>query len=218
LCKGEEEFLPLENDPVGEFLKSTKQGGNLAEDRVNEAAPEAGVSPKNTGAPIEASSESEASAEGIEMATQPAESRLGSPVQTDSKAEAQSGGSQMGGPIQSDAKSESPVAALATGEKKGTGDAEAEASAILSEARLEARFPAPVGQKRESSGTLLASGSQEEEKIQSALEVFKGEELALDATIALSSKEMGDMNVYSLLEESKQIAQIAKKGKKPCPK
>ncbi len=202
LSKGEEELIPLENDPVGEFLQSKKQGGNPAEDGVNEAAPAAGVPTKAVGQAIEASNEDVAGAAEIE-------------------AEAQAGGSQMGGPVQSDAKSESPVAALATGEKEGTGDAEAEASAILSEARLEARLPVSVGQKVEASGTLPASGSEEEEKIKSALEIFKGdeeEELALEATGLPSSKELGDMNVYSLLEESKQIARITKKGKKPCPK
>jgi hypothetical protein len=48
------------------------------------------------------------------------------------------------------------------------------------------------------------------------LEIFRSEELALDTTTSLS-KELGDMNVYSLLEESKQIAQIAKKVKKVGP-
>jgi hypothetical protein len=45
------------------------------------------------------------------------------------------------------------------------------------------------------------------------LEVFRSEGLALETTSSLS-KELGDMSVYSLLEEIKQIAQIAKKGKK----
>jgi hypothetical protein len=108
---------------------------------------------------------------------------------------------------------EAPAAVLAEGEKAEDGKAEAEASAVLSEAKAEARAPEPVGQKVEAANTPPANSPQEEEKIESVLEVFRSEGLALDTTSSLS-KELGDMSVYSLLEETKQIAQIAKKVKK----
>ena len=39
LFKEREEHLPLENDPVGEFLESKKKGVNPAEEEVSEAPP-----------------------------------------------------------------------------------------------------------------------------------------------------------------------------------
>jgi hypothetical protein len=71
-------------------------------------------------------------------------------------------------------------------------------------------------QKIEAANTPVANSPQENEKIESVLEIFRSEELALDTTSSLS-KELVDMNVYSLLEESKQIAQIAKKVNKVGP-
>jgi len=196
LFKEREEHLPLEPDPVGEFLESKKKGVNPAEEGKGEALPIADVAPQAVGQAIEASNENVDSTGKVEAAAQAAES-------------------QLGGPIRSEAKVEAPAAVLAEGEKAedGKAEAEAEASAVLSEAKAEARAPEPVGQKVEAANTPPANSPQEEEKIESVLEVFRSEGLALDTTSSLS-KELGDMSVYSLLEETKQIAQIAKKVKK----
>jgi hypothetical protein len=194
LFKEREEHLPLEPDPVGEFLESKKKGVNQAEEEVSEALPVADVAPHAVGQAIKAGNDDMSSTEKVEAAAQAAES-------------------QLGGPIRSEAKVEAPAAVLAEGEKAEDGKAEAEASAVLSEAKAEARAPEPVGQKVEVANTPPANSPQEEEKIESVLEVFRSEGLALDTTSSLS-KELGDMSVYSLLEETKQIAQIAKKVKK----
>ena len=194
LFKEREEHLPLEPDPVGEFLESKKKGVNPAEEGMGEAPLVADVAPQAVGQAIEASNENVASTEKVEAAAQAAES-------------------QLGGPIRSEAKVGAPAAVLAEGEKAEDGKAEAEASAVLSEAKAEARASEPVGQKVEAANTPPANSPQEEEKIESVLEVFRSEGLALDTTSSLS-KELGDMSVYSLLEETKQIAQIAKKVKK----
>ena len=194
LFKEREEHLPLEPDPVGEFLESKKKGVNQAEEEVSEALPVADVAPHAVGQAIKAGNDDMSSTEKVEAAAQAAES-------------------QLGGPIRSEAKVEAPAAVLAEGEKAEDGKAEAEASAVLSEAKAEARAPEPVGQKVEAANTPPANSPQEEEKIESVLEVFRSEGLALDTTSSLS-KELGDMSVYSLLEETKQIAQIAKKVKK----
>jgi hypothetical protein len=194
LFKEREEHLPLEPDPVGEFLESKKKGVNPAEEGMGEAPLVADVAPQAVGQAIKASNENVASTEKVEAAAQAAES-------------------QLGGPIRSEAKVEAPAAVLAEGEKAEDGKAEAEASVVLSEAKAEARAPEPVGQKVEAANTPPANSPQEEEKIESVLEVFRSEGLALDTTSSLS-KELGDMSVYSLLEETKQIAQIAKKVKK----
>lgn len=197
LFKGGEESLPLENDPVGEFLESKKQGVNLAEEGVNEAPLVVGVPPKDVGQPIKASSESAASTERVEAAAQTAESRLESPVQADSKGETLA-------PVSPDVA------------KEEVSQAESKASEAPAETKVEANALKSGSQKIEAANTPPANSPQEDEKIKSVLEIFRSEELALDTTTSLS-KELGDMNVYSLLEESKQIAQIAKKVKKPCP-
>lgn len=185
LFKEREEHLPLEPDPVGEFLESKKKGVNLAEEGAGEAPPVADVAPQALGQAIKTSNEDMSSAEKVEAATQAT-------------------GSQMVSPIRSEAKVETH-AVLAEGE--------AESSAVPSGAKTEARAPEPVGQKVEASNTPPANSPEEEEKIESVLEVFRSEGLALETTNSLS-KELGDMSVYSLLEEIKQIAQIAQKVKK----
>ena len=194
LFKEREEHLPLENDPVGEFLESKKKGVNPAEEEVSEAPPGADVAPQAVGQAIKAGNEDMSSTERVEAAVQAA-------------------GSQVVSPIQSDAKMETPAAALAEAEKAEAGKAEAEASAVLSGAKAEARAPEPVGQKVEAANTPPPNSPEEEEKLESVLDVFRSEGLAVETTSALS-KELGDMSVYSLLEETKQIAQIAKKVKK----
>ena len=195
--KGGEESLPLENDPVGEFLESKKQGVNLAEEGVNEAAPVAGVPSKDVGQPIEARSGSAVSTERAEVAAQPAVGRLESPVQAGSKVD-------------------TPAAALPDGAKEKVSQAESEAGEAPSETKVKTTAQESGSQKIEVANTPVANSPQENEKIESVLEIFRSEELALDTTSSLS-KELVDMNVYSLLEESKQIAQIAKKVKKVGP-
>jgi len=193
LFKEKEDILPLEHDPVGEFLESKKKGINLAEQVASEGSPVAEAVAQAAGQAIGAGNENAASAEKVEATAQAAEGRLGSP-------------------IRSEAKVEAPAAPADPG-KVEAGKAETEASAVLAEARLEARAPEPVGQKIEAANTPPANSPQEREKIESVLEVFRSEGLAVDTTSSLS-KELGDMSVYSLLEETKQIAQIAKKVKK----
>jgi hypothetical protein len=197
LFKGGEESLPLESDPVGEFLESKKQGVNPAEEGVNEAVPVAGVPSKDVGQSIEARSGSAVSTERAEVAAQPAVGQLESPVQADAKAE-------------------TPAAALPDGVKDKVSQAESEVSEVPSETKVKTTALESGSQKIEAANTPPVNSPQEDEKIKSVLEIFRSEELALDTTTSLS-KELGDMNVYSLLEESKQIAQIAKKVKKPCP-
>jgi hypothetical protein len=197
LFKGGEESLPLESDPVGEFLESKKRGVNLAEDGVNEEPPAAGVPTKDVGAPIESRSKSAVSTERIEVATQPVVGRLESPVQADSKVD-------------------TLATALPDGAKEKVSQSEIKASEAAAETKVEANALKSGSQKIEAANTPPANSPQEDENIKSVLEIFRSEELALDTTTSLS-KELGDMSVYSLLEESKQIAQIAKKVKKPCP-
>ena len=194
LFKEREEHLPLEPDPVGEFLESKKKRVNPAEEEVSEAPPVADVAPQALGQAIKASNEDMRSTEKVEAAAQAAESQIVSS-------------------IRSEAKVEAPAAVLADAEKAEAGKAEAEAITVLSGDKAEARAPEPVRQKVEAANTPSANSPEEEEKIESVLEVFRSEGLALETTSSLS-KELGDMSVYSLLEEIKQVAQIAKKVNK----
>ena len=119
----------------------------------------------------------------------------------------------MESPVQSDSKVETHAAASPDGVKEKVSQAEGEASEAPSETKVGPPVLESGGQKIEAVNTPPASSPQEDEKIESVLEVFRGEGLALDTTSALS-KELSDTDVYSLLEESKQIA---KKVKKVCP-
>lgn len=189
LFRGKEVDLLLEDDPVGEFLESKKRGVNQAEEEISETSPVADVAPQAVSQAIKGSNKDAAGNETVEVAAQAVEILA-----------------------QPEAKAEAP-AVLAEGEKVDAAKTEAEANAVLLEAKLEVRLPEPVGLKVEVTNTPPANSPQEEEKIESVLDVFRSEGLAPETTGTLS-KELNDMNVYSLLEESKQIAQIAKKVKK----
>jgi hypothetical protein len=120
---------------------------------------------------------------------------------------------QLESPVQAGSEVGTPAAALPDGAKEKVSQAESEASEAPAETKVEANALESGSQKIEAANTPVANSPQENEKIESVLDIFRSEELALDTTSSLS-KELGDMNVYSLLEESKQIAQIAKKVKK----
>jgi hypothetical protein len=189
-----EEDLPLEHDPVGEFLENKKKGINLSKEEVSEAPPVANVPPRAVGQTTEAGSGSMAGTEKVEAVAQPAEGHLE-------------------GPIQSDLKVETPVAVLPDGEKKKVSQAEGEANEAPSETKVEPQGLESGSRKIEAANTSSTNNPQEDEKIESVLDVFRTEELAVDTTSTLS-KELSDTSVYSLLEESKQVAQIAKQLKK----
>lgn len=192
LFKEKEEILPVEPDPVGEFLESKKKGINPAEQVTGEGPPVARAAPQEVGQALEASRENTTGSEKVEAA----------------RAEAQPGSA-----VQPEAKVETAATVLTDSEKKETSKVEAGATAVLSESKLEAKIPEPVGQNIEAANTQPGNSPQEDKKIESVLDVFRSEELAVDTTSTLS-KELSDMDVYSLLEEIKQIADIAKKVKK----
>jgi hypothetical protein len=119
-------------------------------------------------------------------------------------------------PVQADSKVETPATVSPDGVKEKVSQAESKANEAPAETEVETTALEADSQKTEAASTPVANNPQEDGKIESVLEIFRSEELALDTTTSLS-KELGDMNVYSLLEESKQIAQIAKKVKKVGP-
>jgi len=195
--KGSEDDLPLEHDPVGEFLESKKLAVKQAGDEASDAANATSMPPQEVKQPVEAKIESAVSTEAVEAAVQPAECRSENPVQSDSKAE-------------------TPAAVLPDSEKEKASQVAGEASEAPAEIKVEPPKLESDGQKIEAASTLPTNSPQEDEKIESVLDVFRSEGPTIDITSTLS-KELSDTNVYSLLEESKHIAKIAKKVKKICP-
>jgi hypothetical protein len=193
----EGEDIPLEHDPVGEFLESKKLAVNRAEDEGSEAANATSVPPREVKHPVEANIESAVSAEIVEAVVQPAEGQLESPIQSDPKAE-------------------TPAAVLPDCEKEKGSQVAGAASEAPAETKVEPPVLESGRQRVEAANMTSADSPPEDEKIESVLEVFRSEELAFETTSTLS-KELGDTDVYSLLDESKQVAQIAKKVKKVCP-
>lgn len=195
--KEDEENIPLEHDPVGEFLESKKLAVNQPEDEVSDAPTPTTVPSQDSKQPIEANAKSAVSTK-VEAAIQPAEGQLERPIQSDSKPEI-------------------PVTMLPhEAMKEEVSQVENAISQSTSETEAATPGPEPVSQKIEAINMPSADSPQDDEKIESVLDVFRSEELAVDTTSALS-KELSDTSVYSLLEESKQIAQIAKKVKKERP-
>ncbi len=186
--------IPLEHDPVGEFLEGKKLTVNQVEDEMSDAPGAASVPSQDGSQPIEANNEGVVSTGGVEAAVQTAESQLESPIQPDSKVE-------------------TPVTMLPDSEKEEGSQVEDEASGVPSETEVVPQGLESGSQKIEVADKPSADSPPEDEKIESVLDIFRSEELTLDTTSTLS-KELSDTNVYSLLEESKQIAQIAKKIKK----
>ncbi len=195
--KGDEGELPLEHDPVGEFLESKKLATNQSEDEVSDAPNAASVPSQGVAPPIEANNERVVGAEKVEAAVQTA-------------------GGQLENPIHPDSKVETPVTMLHDSEKEEVSQVEGEASGVPSGTEVVPPVLESGSQKIEAADKPSADSPPGDEKIESVLDIFRSEELTLETTSTLS-KELSDTSVYSLLEESKQIAQIAKKIKKERP-
>jgi hypothetical protein len=190
--KEDERNFPLEHDPVGEFLERKKLATNQSEDEVSDGPSAASVPSQDGNQPIiEASSEGVVSVERVEAAVQPAESQLESPIQSDSKAE-------------------TPVTVLPNSEKEEVSRVEGEVSGVSSESEVVPPGLESGSQKIEAANIPAEDSPPEDEKIESVLDIFRSEELTLNTTSILS-KELSDTSVYSLLEESKQIAKKIKK-------
>jgi hypothetical protein len=194
LFKEREDILPLEHDPVGEFRERKRNGLNLSDEVAGEEPLIAKTALKEVSQAIETNKENSGGVAKADVKAHVVEAQSGIAMQPETKAEA-------------------PAAALTDDEKKKEAKAEAEASTILSQAKLEARTPEQLVEKVDAANKQSASSPQEEKQIENVLDVFRSEELTLDTTSSLS-KELNDMDVYSLLAEMKQIAEIAKKTEK----
>lgn len=194
LVKRREELLPLEDDPVGEYLEKKKTRVGLAEDEADEVPQETGGTPQAV----------TTSGENVKVPSQPAEGK----VEAAAQAAPPSG--------------DSVAVPQASAEQKEAAKAESAAGLAAPVSKVEPQAVASIGQNTEVTNLHTVKPSQEnkgkDEDTEKLLEIFKSEDLALDPMGALST-ELGEMNVYSLLEESKQIAakMKVKKASKPAP-
>ena len=187
LVKRREELLPLEDDPVGEYLEKKKTGVGLADGETDEVPQETGRTPQS----VATSSENKASSANVGVPSQPADGAVGTAAQA------------------APPSSDSVAVPQASGEQKEVAKAESAAGLAAPVSKVEPQAVASIGQNTEVTNSQTVKPSQEnkgkDDDTEKLLEVFKSEDLALDTMGALST-ELGEMNVYSLLEESKQIA------------
>ncbi len=197
--RDEDDLLIEEEDPIGEFLSRKERGASLPVDE--EALEEEAVNPE----PAEGSSE------GKEVTS-------ATPVVVK---------------LQDDAEEpRSAVEALPSDESEavevGEDDVEKEATAAVEGSPPEEETPVsgdnaetaadgepPVPEAKTSPVVVElheeATPSDEDEEVDSLLEVFKEVQFS-DNPISLLSRDLGDTDVYSLLEEMKWIAKKVKEA------
>ena len=189
--KGKDERSLLEDDPVGEFLDRRKGGIVLDDDEAVEPQPMADGAPHGP----EAEVWGKASIDNAKAEAQP-EEKL---AQVSSEAISTEGDSSVV-PPRIEEKKESVVAVP---EESGE---EIKVALLLKD---EQQALKPDTQKVEAVNLPQHKDTQDGVNPDSLLEIFKSEENPLDPLGTLA-KELRDMSVYSLLEETKQIAEKMK--------
>ncbi len=191
LFKEREEHLPLEPDPVGEFLDRKRVGIDLKDDATDEALQEAGDTQKAVDKlqAVESANEKQASSEKVEEPAQQVES----PEQV--AAEAVPTGSDSA--VVSEVRREKKEVVLAE-DKEG----EAEVKAVKEDVSTAGETGV---QKVEAVKQAQEKEPRNDVEVEKLLDVFRTEENPLDP-LSVLSKDLSDMSVYSLLEETKEIA------------
>lgn len=189
--KSRGESPPIEDDPVGEFLDRKRVGIDLKDDAIDEVPQEAAEARKAVETPqaLESANEKQASSEKVEEPAQQAES----PEQV--AAEAVPTGSDPA--VVSEVRREKKVVVLAE-DKEG----EAEVKAVKEDVSKAGETGVL---KVEAVKQAQGKEPQNDAEVEKLLDVFRTEENPLDP-LSVLSKDLSDMNVYSLLEESKEIA------------
>lgn len=185
-----EELVPLEDDPVGEFLDRKNSGIALAEDEAEEVpetpATREGVKPTEPADQSEPIGEDKAAGSEIETLAKEVEVQL----------KPADGGAPLNETVQTE--NERKVTVLQENSEEG----EAKAKAVTKE---ELKTAQPAAQSVEVSKPAEKKGAQENGDVESLLEVFKSAESDSGALSELT-KDLANMSIYSLLEESKQVA------------
>jgi hypothetical protein len=185
--KSTDEQSLLEDDPVGEFLDRRKGGIVLDDDEAVKPHP------MTDGAPLglEAKVEVKGSSDNAVAEAQPGQKQ----TQVSSEAVSTEDDPSVVPPI---AKEKKEIV-VAVPEESG------EEIKVALVAKDEPQALKPDTQEVEAANPPQQKGTQDSVNPDSLLEIFKSEENPLDPLGSLA-KELLDMSIYSLLEETKQIA------------
>lgn len=206
--RSKEELFPVEDDPVGEFLERKKGGTVLVEEETKEIGPTSTASDGSR--TTETCSKAESVGEGKVVDKDAVSEKKVETTSPEAGEQAKPGSGIISIAV------DSAVAPQGTGEKKEIAVVENEESEVKAKAIAKDEHQAiesDVQKVVETDKSEEKQSSQDGENVDSLLDVFRSEESESDTMNSLI-KNLGDMNVYSLLEEGKQIAAKMKLKKK----
>jgi hypothetical protein len=205
--RSKEELFPVEDDPVGEFLERKKGGIALVEEETEEIDPTSTASGDPLTTETDIRSEPVGEGEVVDKDAVSGEKVAATSPEANEQAKPASGMVSI--------SLDAAGASQGTEEKKEIAVAENEESEVKVEAIAKDEHQAiePGVQRVVEADKSEKKSSQDGENVDSLLDVFRSEESESDGMSSLI-KNLGDMNVYSLLEEGKQIAAKMKLKKK----
>lgn len=196
-----EEGISMEDDPVGEFLSRTKEEAGQSEDEgtpmpaiANPEQQAVEVGTENVEVQGPAVEEQEQSLDGPEKV---AEDLVKTSLDGNEEPLAQLEGEAGGVAAVTDADSQGPEVESESVEMAATADAAPQTLEVES-------------QSAEEADSTQTEKAPEGGEVDSLLDVFKDEELS-ESPISTLSRELSDTNIYSLLEEMKQIVEKVRK-------
>lgn len=191
---GRKELVPLEEDPVGEFLDRKKGDIVSGEEEGNEAPPTTGGTAQ-AAAVVAAKEARDEKVEAVAASAASDGQELKEPGMTEKKAE----NSPVALAVEAKAGEAQPVN-KAPEEPVKTEDKPQALEAVNQGAALSNQPPAEKPKE--------AGGKDTD----SLLDVFRSEQGEID-TLGPISEELGDMSIYSLLEEGKKIVSKIRGGR-----
>ncbi|HUV52471.1 MAG TPA: hypothetical protein VMW64_05290 [Dehalococcoidia bacterium] len=191
---GGKELVPIEEDPVGEFLDKNKGSMVLGEEEENEAPPTTG----ETAQAVAVVAVNKARDEKVEAV---ATSEVGNEQKLNESGMAERKTEDSPVALAVEAKTEEPQSV----NKASEGPVKTEDKPQVLEA---------VNQSTEPSGQPSAKKPEggEDKDTESILDVFRSEQGEMD-TLGPLSEELDDMSIYSLLEEGKKIVSKIRGGR-----
>jgi hypothetical protein len=190
---GGKELVPIEEDPVGEFLDKKKGGIVLGEEEENEVHQTAGET-SQAAAVVSASQAKEEKVEAVAVSEVGNVQKLNESEVTEKKAES----SPVALAVEAKTEEARPVN-KASEEPVKAEDKPQALEAVNQGAALSNQPPAEKPKE--------AGGKDTD----SLLDIFRSEQGEMD-TLGSISEELGDMSIYSLLEEGQKIMAKIKGG------
>ena len=191
---GGKELVPIEEDPVGEFLDKNKSSMVLGEEEENEAPPTTGETAQAV-AVVAVNKARDEKVEAVAASGASNEQKLNESGVTEKK------------------PGDSPVA-LAVEAKTEETQPLSKASEEPVKTEDKPQVLEAVNQSTEPSGQPSAKKPEggEDKDTESILDVFRSEQGEMD-TLGPLSEELDDMSIYSLLEEGKKIVSKIRGGR-----